>query len=103
MSETNNNISPSSNPAVEQLADGTRVRFRMEQGYYGGKEKFGTVQGAKIEYDGSMWSPTGMARKADKDIRGSDARDSGAYNGPREIEYEKETGEWEPIRTVAEN
>jgi len=92
----------SGNPAVEQLADGTKVRFRIERGDYSGEEKFGTVQGSRIEYDGDKWSPTGMAREADKDIRGSDARDSGAYSGPREIEYQNDSGEWVSLNTVTE-
>jgi len=92
----------SSNPAVEKLEDGTVVRFKIERGEYTGKERTGTVRGGRIEYNGSTWSPTGMAREADQDIRGSDARNSGSYSGPREIEYRDENGEWVPIQTVLE-
>lgn len=89
-----------SNPAVEELPDGTEVRFRIERGDYAGEERTGIVQGGRIEYDGSTWSPSGMAREADQDIRGSDARASGSYNGPRELEYQNEDSEWVPIETV---
>ena len=90
------------NPAAEALDDGTVVRFKIEQGKYAGEQKTGTVSGSRIEYEGDTWSPTGMAREADQDIRGSDARDSGAYSGPREVEYQNESGEWVPLQSILE-
>jgi hypothetical protein len=87
-----------SNPHVEALEDGTEVRFKIERGDYAGEEKTGVVRGGRIEYNGNTWSPSGMAREADQDIRGGDARQSESYNGPREIEYQNEDGGWVPIR-----
>lgn len=100
--DSEENESLSGNPAVEKLDDGTVVRFKIERGEYSGEERTGTVSGGRIEYDGSTWTPSGMAREADQDIRGSDARESEAYSGPREIEYQDESGEWVPIQTVLE-
>jgi hypothetical protein len=90
----------SSYALLEQLDDGTTVRFRISRGDYAGEERTGTVNGGRIEYDGGTWSPTGMAREADQDIRGDDARDSGSYAGPREVEYQTESGEWKALESV---
>jgi len=100
--ETDEEEDASSNPAVEQLDDRTEVRFKIERGDYAGEEGTGMVRGGRIEYNGSLWSPTGMAREADQDIRGSDARSSGSYSGPREVEYQDGSGEWVPIQTALE-
>lgn len=96
-------LEKSGNPAVEKLEDRTTVRWRINRGDYAGEQKTGTVKGGRIEYNGSTWSPTGMAREADKDIRGSDARNSESYSGPREVEYKNEDGKWVPIKTVLES
>ncbi|ELY41671.1 DUF7557 family protein [Halalkalicoccus jeotgali] len=100
--ETDEEEESSSNPAVEQLDDGTEVRFKIERGEYAGEERTGIVRGGRIEYNGSTWSPTGMAREADHDIRGSDARNSGSYSGPREVKYQDANGQWVPIQTALE-
>ena len=92
----------SGNPHVEALEDGTEVRYRIERGDYAGEERTGVVQGGRVEYDRGDWSPSGFAREADQDIRGSDARQSESYNGSREVEYENEDGELVPIETVQE-
>jgi predicted CopG family antitoxin len=91
------------NPAVEKLEDGTTARWKLTQGDYAGKEKTGTVKGARIEYRGNTWSPSGFAREADQDIRGDDARNSESYGGPSEVEYKDESGEWVSINTVLES
>jgi predicted CopG family antitoxin len=89
-------------PVVEELEDGTVVRWKITRGDYAGGERTGKVSGGRIAYDGGTWSPTGMAREADQDIRGSDARNSGSYNGPREVEYQNDDGKWVPLQTVLE-
>lgn len=91
-----------SNPVVEALPDGTEVRYRIARGDYAGEDRFGTVQGGRLKYDGELVTPTGMARRADKEIRGSDARSSEAYAGPRELEYQNDEGEWVPVQSVLE-
>lgn len=85
------------NPAVRALDDGTVVRHRYSRGEYEDAEA--TVRGGHLEYDGDLWSPSGAAREADRDIRGADARDSG-YRGPTWWEYQNESGEWAPINTA---
>jgi hypothetical protein len=89
------------NPAVQALDDGTVVRHKYTRGPYEGTEVEATVRGGKLEYNGERWSPSGAAREADRDVRGSDARDSG-YRGPTWWEYENENGEWAPLNTATE-
>lgn len=90
------------NDALETLPDGVEVRWRIERGDYAGEERTGTVRGGRIEFNGSTWTPSGFAREADREIRGTEARSSGSYAGPREVEYQNDNGEWVSLHTVFE-
>ncbi len=87
------------NPAARALEDGTVVRHQYNRGEYDGRTVEATVRGGQLEYDGELWSPSGAAREADRDVRGTDARDSG-YRGPTWWEYQDESGEWVPLNTA---
>jgi hypothetical protein len=83
------------NPHVEELDDGTEVRHVFQNQEY--ETVKAIVTGGRLEYDGELLSPSGAAREADKDTRGSDARESETYRGPIWWEYENEHGEWVPL------
>jgi predicted CopG family antitoxin len=89
-------------PVLYELEDGTEVRYKIKQGDYEGEKRVGTVENSRIVYNESKWSPTGFAREADKDIRGSDARSSEAYRGPTEVEFQDEGEKWVPIKAILE-
>ena len=89
-------------PVLHEIENKTRVRYKIKQGDYSGQKRIGTVEDSRIVFDNNEWSPTGFARAADKDIRGSDARSSEAYRGPTEVEFQDEEENWVPIKTIFE-
>jgi hypothetical protein len=91
----------SGNPAVEALEDGTEVRWTIDSGEYD-DQRIGIVDGGRIQFKDSTWSPSGFAREADEDLRGDDARNSSSYAGPREVEYQDENGRWVPVQSALE-
>lgn len=81
----------------------TVVLHKYQRGKYADRVVHATVNGTHLEFDGELWSPSGAAREADEDVRGSDARSSGGYGGPDWWEYEDENGEWRNLSTLGEN
>ncbi len=100
------------NPKLGQLENGTTLRHVYKRGRYSGDVVTVCVQGEQIDVpsdagpddsDYTTRTPSGSAREADRQHRGTDARnDPYGYSGWDWWEYQNEDREWVPISELSE-
>lgn len=85
-------------PVLQDLDDGTTVRYKYERGDLAGTVVEAEVQGGHIKYAGDKYSPTGAARAALRDLRGEDY----PTNGWKWWEYQNEENDWIELKNIRE-
>jgi hypothetical protein len=84
-------------PVLREVEDGTEIRYKYTRGQYSGEVAKAEIKEGHVIYNGKKYSPSGAARAAMRDIRGSDYEQNGwkwwKY-------YDDEAGDWKDLESL---